>query len=626
MQQQALPNSGPFTPTPTSTLGGLLEEVIDLRSTVIHEALARLAPYAKYYADARFPYSAQNLAHYLSLRRRDLRPLQGKLARAGLSSLGRSESHVLSTLDQVANILGRALGAPIAELEDQDPSEAYTRAEQLMEDHTQHLFGPRNSQRNAYIMVTLPNEAAQDVSLVQALVGQGMDCARINCAHGDEAMWEAMIANVRHAAAAAGRSCKILMDLAGHKIRTGPLATLPPVKHVKIKRNTLGQRMAPGEALFYREGTAPSGQLSLPGDIFENLQPGDQLGFEDTRGKQRRFHIARRTAAGPWLAQTDHSAYVAADTPLTWERMDASGKYRTIAKGRFGSFPGEQVLIHLHVGDTLLLKTDKTPGHPALHDRNGKLLAPADIGCTHAEVVRALKEGELVWIDDGKLGAVVMSTSEEGALLRVIHARDKGANVRAEKGLNFPQSRLDLPPLSEKDLLDLDFVCREADMVGFSFVETLADMEYLMAELARRGKPALPIMVKVETPRAVHHLPDILLGSLGRHVLGVMIARGDLAVELGGVRLAEVQEEILWLCEAAHVPVIWATQVLESLAKEGYLSRPEYTDAAMSGRAECVMLNKGAHILDALRALDDVLQRMQCHQRKKTAQLRALHW
>jgi pyruvate kinase len=103
-----------------------------------------------------------------------------------------------------------------------------------------------------------------------------------------------------------------------------------------------------------------------------------------------------------------------------------------------------------------------------------------------------------------------------------------------------------------------------------------------------------------------------------------MIARGDLAVECGYERLAEVQEELLWVCEAAHVPVVWATQVLESLAKGGMPSRAEITDAAMGERAECVMLNKGPYIHDAVRVLDDILRRMEAHQSKKTAMLRPL--
>jgi pyruvate kinase len=157
-------------------------------------------------------------------------------------------------------------------------------------------------------------------------------------------------------------------------------------------------------------------------------------------------------------------------------------------------------------------------------------------------------------------------------------------------------------------------------------VEKLADMEYLIEELAKRNATDLPIIAKIETNRAVKNLPDIILGTLGRHSLGVMIARGDLAVELGSARLAEIQEELLWLCEAAHVPVIWATQVLESIAKKGVRSRPEFTDAAMAVRAECVMLNKGPYILDAIEALINVMTRMQEHQRKKFPRLRALHW
>jgi pyruvate kinase len=106
-----------------------------------------------------------------------------------------------------------------------------------------------------------------------------------------------------------------------------------------------------------------------------------------------------------------------------------------------------------------------------------------------------------------------------------------------------------------------------------------------------------------------------------RYPTAVMIARGDLAVECGWERLAELQEEILWLCEAAQVPVIWATQVLEHKAKKGQPSRAEISDAAMSQRADCVMLNKGPHILAAIRMLDNILRRMQGHQYKKTARL-----
>ena len=112
--------------------------------------------------------------------------------------------------------------------------------------------------------------------------------------------------------------------------------------------------------------------------------------------------------------------------------------------------------------------------------------------------------------------------------------------------------------------------------------------------------------------------------ACGSHSVGVMIARGDLAVECGYERLAEAQEEILWISEAAHVPVVWATQVLETLTKTGRPTRAEITDAAMGERAECVMLNKGPYVVEAVRTLDDILRRMEAHQDKKRSMLRKL--
>lgn len=133
------------------------------------------------------------------------------------------------------------------------------------------------------------------------------------------------------------------------------------------------------------------------------------------------------------------------------------------------------------------------------------------------------------------------------------------------------------------------------------------------------------IVLKIETPRGFDNLPSMILKAMETPLCGVMIARGDLAIECGFGRLAEVQEQILWISEAAHVPVIWATQVLEGLAKQGLPTRAEVTDAAMGERAECIMLNKGDHIVEATLALSEILNRMQDHQTKKRSLLRKLH-
>ena len=108
--------------------------------------------------------------------------------------------------------------------------------------------------------------------------------------------------------------------------------------------------------------------------------------------------------------------------------------------------------------------------------------------------------------------------------------------------------------------------------------------------------------------------------------IGVMIARGDLAIETGWKNFATIQEEILRICEAAHIPDVWATQVLESLAKKGTPSRAEITDAAASQRAECVMLNKGLHIKKTIKLLDRILRKMQGFQNKQENVLSKLEY
>jgi len=158
-----------------------------------------------------------------------------------------------------------------------------------------------------------------------------------------------------------------------------------------------------------------------------------------------------------------------------------------------------------------------------------------------------------------------------------------------------------------------------------SFVRHERDIHQLRSRLRELDAEQMGIVLKIETRQAFERLPNMIFAAMRQHPIGVMIARGDLAVECGYERLAEVQEEILWICEAAHIPVIWATQVLESMAKRGQPSRAEITDAAMGERAECVMLNKGAHIVAAVSTLDDILRRMENHQSKKSARLRQLH-
>jgi pyruvate kinase len=252
---------------------------------------------------------------------------------------------------------------------------------------------------------------------------------------------------------------------------------------------------------------------------------------------------------------------------------------------------------------------------------------PAQAVCEPASIVERLTIGDTVFMDDGKLSGTVVRRDAAGVVVRVLRTGPKGFKLKPEKGLNFPATDLGLLALTEEDHGSLDFIAQHADMVGYSFVQSAADVRQLQEELAKRRPEdwtSLGLIAKIETPVAVRNLPEIIVQAASRQPFGVMIARGDLAVEIGFERLAEMQEEILWLCEAAHVPVIWATQVLESLVKKGLPTRGDMTDAAMSGRAECVMLNKGPYVADAVSALDRLLTRMADNQTKKTPKLRAL--
>ncbi len=247
-----------------------------------------------------------------------------------------------------------------------------------------------------------------------------------------------------------------------------------------------------------------------------------------------------------------------------------------------------------------------------------------EVECSLPGVVSQLKPGHTVWVDEGSFGGTVESNGAEGAIVRVTRTGPKGARLRPGKGLNFPDTELRLSPLTTKDLDDLDTVAGIADIVGYSFVQRASDIALLQRELEARTRRVPALVAKIETGLAVRSLPEIIVEGAGRQPLGVMIARGDLAVEIGYPRLAELQEEMLWLCEAAHTPVIWATQVLDSFLHKGTHSRAEMTDAAMAERAECVMLNKGPYLGEAVSVLDDVLGRMEGHQSKKTSRLRAL--
>jgi pyruvate kinase len=329
------------------------------------------------------------------------------------------------------------------------------------------------------------------------------------------------------------------------------------------------------------------------------------------------MNVARINCAhdGPevWAAMIDQIRHAERDTGRTCKiYMDLAGpKIRTAIpgkgheKGRVKCAEGQRLLL---VEPDALFPVDE-----------------AVIACTLRGVVSQLRPGERVLFDDGLFEARVNRVRAGVAELYLTRISAAKPRIKAEKGINFPDSELTLDCLTEEDRANLPFIRRHADLVGYSFVRHADDLARLQQELyvdGARNSPA--IVVKIETPRAVYHLPELVFQGMRYPLFGVMIARGDLAVEIGFERLSEVQEEILWICEAGHVPVIWATQVLETLNKTGIATRSEVTDAVVAAMAECVMINKGAHLLSVLPTLRDILLRAGGHRLKKRYTLRPL--
>jgi len=575
--------------------------------------------------------SARNLAHYLALRRHDVRELQFQLALLGLSSLGRTESHVLTAVQTVHRVLNALLGVEGSLPCPEEPAVEIGEGAALLQANTDALLGPAPPGRKVRIMVTMSNDAATDYTLVRDLVQNGMDCMRINCAHDNPEAWLGMIRNLQKAREETGRNCRILMDVAGPKLRTGPIEPGPSVIKCRPARDVYGRVVNPARLwLTPVDNSEPppgaaSATLSLPAAFLQKLRVGDKLRLLDARKAQRTLRVSQVHGRSFWV-DARRTTYFLPGLDLSAFRRAKSGRtsFLKIAASRVGKLPHLPQMLLLKPGDMLLLTREGILGKPAARRKSGELIAPAQISVSLPQMLDHVKPGEPVWFDDGKIGGVIRAVKADSVSVEIVQARPEGERLGAEKGINLPESRLDIPALTSDDLEALKFIVQHADLVGYSFVRTESDVRQLLDRLEELHGEHLGLILKIETRKGFDNLPKLLLAAMRTRSLGIMIARGDLAVECGYQRLAEVQEEILWVCEAAHVPVIWATQVLESLAKKGTPSRSEITDAAMGERAECVMLNKGPYSVVAVRVLADILKRMQSHQEKKRSMLRQL--
>jgi pyruvate kinase len=563
-----------------------------------------------------FEKSARNLIHYRALRMEDLRDLQKQLGNMGFSRLAKAEAHTMASLRTTRSILRAYLeGSPVKFHKNVLSPK---RSKQFHKRNAKALLGYRSKKRRSRIMVTLPSQAAEDYQLVHDMVAHGMNCARINCAHDDEATWKRMIDHVRQAAESLHKNVKVCMDLAGPKIRTGALPAGPKVRKYRPAKDMRGQIP---QALEAWSGPSPHPELPhipIEEAHLDQLKAGQTLYLRDARFKKRCILLFRQEETG-FIVHIPKTTYLETGLPL-FTSNTSTGPFVPV-----GELPPVEQHLLLHPGDSLRIHRSGDPGAPACFDESGVPIAMAHISCTSEEVFEQVQPGDPILFDDGKIEGIIRETAPEAMIVEIVHTSPGGGKLRADKGINFPDSDLQISGLTAKDRQDLSFIAQYADVVNVSFVNTADDVRDLIGEFDRLdAREKLGVILKIETQRGFNNLTDILLEAMQVYPIGVMIARGDLAIETGWQNIGRVQEEILLMCRAAHIPDIWATQVLENLAKRGIPSRAEITDAAMAQRTDCVMLNKGPYILQAIRLLDTILKDLAPYQDKSAPMLPAL--
>ncbi len=226
-------------------------------------------------------------------------------------------------------------------------------------------------------------------------------------------------------------------------------------------------------------------------------------------------------------------------------------------------------------------------------------------------LAKDVSKGERILLDDGKLELSVISTSGDEVRCRVVH----GGWLSDNKGMNLPDSKLSTPALTDKDKVDAKLAIElSVDFLALSFVRAAADVTQLQRFLAR-NKADIPIISKIERPEAVAAIDEIIDVSYG-----IMVARGDLGIELPAERVPLIQRDLIERARSHAVPVIVATQMLESMITAARPTRAEVGDvagAALSS-ADAVMLSaetaSGKFPVEAVQTMDRILREIEQHQ------------
>ncbi|ONK66495.1 uncharacterized protein A4U43_C06F8790 [Asparagus officinalis] len=497
--------------------------------------------------DRKYLVSSTNLIHYLALRSLDVQQLTDGLSSIGLMNLDGVNSHVLASINSCISLLVKQ--APkycSAELNVLDASFGVTCEEnqKVMETglmrkrasmHATELLGTVCNKKEVHIMVTVGKEAIAKQQLLPDLLKAGADIIRINSAHDDSSVWSEIIRQAKHSSQMLEKPCRILMDLAGPKLRTGFLNKGPSVMKISPKKDVSGNVIVPAQVWLSYSGCDPPSHISPEAVLYveserflHKLEVGSIIRFVDARGKNRSLKVCKKHsvfAGYGYTVEVSRTAYIASGTRLRIERKKGKDSV-----GRIVNVPSTEQFIRLRVGDLLTIYRDSCSSISNIGSSSSLALK---ITCDSGRLFDSVKPGEPIAFDDGKIWGVIRGVNSSEIVVSITHARPNGSKLGSGKSINIPESSMQFEGLTSKDLQDLEFVASNADMVGISFIRNTSDIDIVMQELARKKLHNLGVVLKIETRDAFEKLPLLLLQAMQfPNPLGVMIARGDLAVDL----------------------------------------------------------------------------------------------
>ncbi len=276
-----------------------------------------------------------------------------------------------------------------------------------------------------------------------------------------------------------------------------------------------------------------------------------------------------------------------ADHTVALERVRRVARERNLTVAVVGDLCGPRI----RVGEIAGGQCELRPGEQLIIQREDCAGTPERISTNHPAIIDDVAVDDRVLIDDGRIRLAAVGKGPDELVCDV----EVGGTLRSRKGVNLPDTAISTPALTGKDLTDLDWaIAHDLDYVALSFVREPEDIYELRRRLKERHSE-MGVIAKIEKPEALQHLDEIIA-----HSDAVMVARGDLGVEMDAAQVPLIQKDIVLRCQRANVPVIIATQMLQSMVSTPVPTRAEVSDVANAifDKADVVMLSAETSVGD----------------------------